>query len=186
MFSKSFQKPFILVLISIITLTSCDSLDTSEIISLPAGTCQVKVEGYINKTYIGQAVYENISTGYGTTIFFLKLEDVVEVNEDYRFVLLSGKEKPTNGKYNIINIAEFSNRDGKLNGEYSDSELEGIFRSTGGSIEIDDASNGRLKGSATYTAFSNLSFAGGETSIAKIKVTVKFDAVEGSVGIIIN
>jgi hypothetical protein len=153
------------------------------------GTCYVNVEGYINKSFQGEAVYENVPTGYGNTLFFLELMDVTEPGVNYRYVELQGGDKPNTGTYDIINVE--SNNDsikGILAGWYNDSEVldRSSFHSVGGKIVITNASSKVLKGSIEFTAAASISLGDGKFTRAEIRITAVFYAEEGYTGIILN
>jgi hypothetical protein len=149
------------------------------------GTCKITVEGYINKSFSGQAVFEDVSTGMGYSLFFLRLQDIIERVVNYRYVEFQG-QVPVFGIQSIANLE--NHNDSTLSGipaRYNDSEFDGTFQSTGGSLEISSTDNNTFIGKFNFPAYGYVNNNGVSTRV-EITVTGEFYAEEGSVGIILN
>jgi hypothetical protein len=187
LFIKSQLNILLIIILFIFLIQGCDLFESSDENYLSRGTCRINIEGYFNKSFSGQAVYENVPTGRGKTLFILSLNDIVEPGIDYRYVEFQGGVKPVVGTHNIINIE--NNNDstkGILIGSYNDSEIAESFHSIGGTITINNAKDNILKGRADFTAVSNVSLGNGQSVRAEIRVTTEFFAEEAHTGIIIN
>ena len=159
-----------------------DLLDTN---NLKKGTCYVHIEGYLNKSFYGEAIYENVSTGFGYTLFFLELKDITKPGVNYRYVEFQGGSKPNVGTYTLYNFENDSLK-GTLLGRYNDSEVLGNFQSLGGTIEIEYSNVNELKGWADFYAYESVSIGNGQFIRVEIRITAKFYAEEGYTGIILN
>jgi len=164
------------------SLLGCDK----SVEPLERGKCEVEISGYLNKTYSGEAVFENIPNGRGDKLFFLLLKISDKEKQSYSIVQLHGSI-PAIGNNKLNNFEQ--NEDtaiSKLIGEYNDSEVEGIFKSTGGNVEIEVSNNSEIRGKTEFPAYENIAVGKGESIKAQINVRAKFYALEGNTGIIIN
>ncbi len=123
---------YFLIILCLILVRCEKNLDSVDAINLKQGTCAISIKGYINRTFHGKAIYENVSGPISGKIFFLLLEDINLPEDEHRFVLFSGNE-PDNGTYSIANL---ENRNDSTRTGYSclydDSEYYGHYQSTGG------------------------------------------------------
>ena len=182
--SLNFLK-YLLITIYLLIIQCDKNFDLLEANNVERGTCYVNIEGYINKSFHGKAVYENVPTGYGNTLFFLELTDVTEPGVNYRYVDFQGGSKPDVGTYSLYNFENDSIK-GILLGRYNDSEVLGSFKSLGGTIEIEYSNGNKLKGWADFYAYESISIGNGQFIRAEIKITTTFYAEEGYTGIILN
>ena len=155
--------------------------------SIEKGTCRVTVKGYFNKSFSGQAVYENVPTGRGYILFFLVLKEIIETGINYHYVEFQSGSKPNIGVCSVANLENHG--DSTLTGipaRYNDSEYYGTYQSTGGILEINSSSNNILKGKFNFIAYEYVPNNNGEFTRVEITVTGEFNAEEGNTGIIIN
>jgi len=176
------QKSFSFILISLIVLfNGCYDPEILDI-----GTCKVNVSGYINKSFSGQAVFENVPTLTNTNgkVFFMHLKDVSLPNDKYCYVEFSGSQ-PELGTYNLTNIENADSYKGILIGSYRDWE-NGETTSVGGKIGITYASETELKGWFDFPGHKYIPLGNGTYQIVEIRVSGEFYAIKGSVGVILN
>ena len=159
-----------------------DSLDSNNI---SRGTCIVQITGYVNKSFQGQAIFENIYS-LGSTYFFLDLKDVIEPGENYRIVEFTGF-RPSSGLYNIKNFEDENDSTKQtLIGRYSDSDILGDFKSMGGTMGIDSSNADVIIGWADFKAFHWESLGNGDSKKVEITISTRFYAIKGNTGIIIG
>lgn len=165
----------------------CDSDEfTEKGTSIEKGTCKVTVKGYLNKSFSGKAVYDDIYTGKGYFLFIMRLQDIIEPGVNYHFIEFQTVSKPNIGKHNIANFE--NQNDSTLSGipaRYNDSDHEGTFNSKGGSLEISLSDNNTLLGKFNFPAYGYVNNKGESTKV-EITVTGEFYAEEGDTGIILN
>ncbi len=149
---------------------------------LDKGTSKIKVEGYLNKSFDGEAVFEDVPGLGGKTIFFLVLRNIEKPGEKYKFVQFSGS-RPGIGKYTLNPNDSTQN---KIYVEYEDSEVEGSFHSVDGILEINSSTIKGIKGRCDFSAETYISLGQGNFQKVNIKVTGEFYAQEGDVGIILD
>ena len=159
-------------------IAGCDSEDLPE-----KGTCKVKVTGYLNKSFDGEAVFEDIPGLGGRTIFFLELRNVEKPGEKYQVVRFINGSKPGAGRYSLNPDDSTLN---KIKVEYSDSEVEGIFKPNNGTLEIKYTNEEILKGWCDFTAETSVTRGGGVFQKINIRVIGEFYAEGGDVGIILD
>ena len=174
-----YHKTFLIIIIAVLFIRCDNSVE-----SLEKGGCKVNVNGFITKSYSGEAIFENVPSLQGS-IFFLLLKDNNLSEEKYCFVEFSGS-KPDVGTYNLINIEEDNNNKGKLAGRYNDSENYGSYKSIGGSIEIHYSSDKEIKGKFNFPAYEYVPSSNGEFQRVEIIVSGEFYAEQGYTGIILN
>jgi len=158
------------------TIGGCDKEEV-----LDSGTCKIKVEGYLNKTFYGEAVFEDIPS-LGHTYFFLVLRNIEKPGEKYMLVRFTGA-RPGVGNYSLNPNDSTQN---KMYAEYEDSEVEGNFRPLNGVLETNLSNNNVIKGRCDFTAETSISLGHGNFQKVQIKVTGEFYAQEGNIGIILD
>ncbi len=174
------QKSFSFILISLIVLfNGCYDPEILDI-----GTCKVNVSGYINKSFSGQAIFENVPTLTNTNgkVFFMHLTDVSLPHDKYCYVEFTGS-RPELGTYNLTNTK--NSFKGILIGSYRDWE-NGETTSLGGKIGITYASETELKGWFDFPGYKYIPLGDGTSQRVEIRVSGEFYAMKGSTGIILN
>ena len=149
---------------------------------LDSGTCKIKVEGYLNKSFDGEAVFDDVP-GLGGTYFFLVLQNIEKPGEKYKFAQLMSKMKPNAGSYSLNPNDTTQNN---IYATYEDSDVEGSFHPVNGMLEINLSNNREIKGRCDFTAETYISLGNGNFQKVQIKVTGEFYAQEGNVGIILG
>jgi hypothetical protein len=157
-------------------LLGCESEDFIE-----KGTCKIFVKGYLNKSFNGEAIFQDV-LGLGDTIFFLHLRDIIEPGKNYQFVQFMCGSKPDVGVYSLSRSDTARN----LVMEYNDSQVIGTFRSTNGILKIEFTNARELKGWFHFIADESIAIGGGQLETVTITVTGEFYAEMGDIGIILN
>jgi hypothetical protein len=161
-------------------IISCDnSSDT-----LKKGTCKVSINGYVEKSLSGSAVFEEIPY-YDRSYYFLVLEETDLPDGEYCYIQFNGS-KLKKGTFELIDSENDESTQGKLIGMYAASDNYKDYCSTGGEIKVIYSSETELIGYFDFPAVGSICIGEGEYERVEIRISGEFYAVEGDVGIIIG
>jgi len=152
--------------------------------TLEKGTFNVSINGYVEKSFSGSAIFEDIPY-YNYTYFYLVLKEIDLSDEEYCYIEFQGT-KLEKGTFELIDRENDESTQGKLIGMYADSDNYDNYFSAGGEIKVTYSSDTELIGNFDFPAVGYICIDGGEFQRVEIRITGEFHAVEGDVGIIIG
>ena len=165
--------------------------ELSQTSGLPDGELEAQVQGYITRSIQGEAVFETLHGLGNEPYFWLRLRDLTDIEgkRQYRLIdFVAEQEEPLEqGMYDLPIVEQGQEiESGDLSVTYQDSEVDGVFKSTGGTLEIHASDEAHVEGTFSFTAYDDVATGPGVFERVEIVVSGKFHAVKGEVGIILN
>lgn len=182
--------PALLIYVLLI-FSGCDALSSSDDeINLEPGTFKVQVEGHVNQSFQGNAVFETKGTGLG--FYFALVLQYIDTEGNYTTVEFRRKRKfandwlplqPGTGSHRLVNYQKPpEQRDSdKYSGYYSPDieDVNGRFHSAGGTLSVTASKNDVMKGSFDFPGYGSVDLGQGESKEVEVHISGEFHAVPG-------
>lgn len=169
----------LLLALAFVLFGGCDFSTATGDNQLEPGFFEARVNGDVNGTYQGEAIFDIVNDASGNVIFVMILEPDAEADESAAVMLSRHKGQPETGIYPIPRPGEDRGLNDFVARLWSAQEY---FGTQGGYVEIRSSSETRVQGGFRLGGLHSFRDQNGDLQRLEIEVTGEFHAEKGETG----